>query len=288
MQNPINIPNPVYSIVSSWFNVEKMSFDWRGALENWLDFQNGTGQIVIAINTSVDDSPKIVREWVKQWKSDNPMSQTRVEIIDIEIPYDQPDFDGRGKAAATAAASEPYVILLDCDERIAPSTRRAWDRMAVELETGPYDAFLVPVIDLIGDERTYSKVGSKWYIHKNSPNITRGVVKWAYREDGTWDKTKSDSCEAIYRDTQELVKSAPIIMTGLPMWMQVAQMESGEVPFIYHLGALDLKQRVKQSAFWRPIWNLRDSTAKEPELTEKDLDEIPRFRHSLPSWRKLQ
>lgn len=283
--NPANIPTPTFSIVSSWFNVEKMKFDWRGALENWMTFLRGTGEIVIAVNTSEDNSPNLIREWFKNFKMDNPTNFTKFEVIDIEIPYTDPAFDGKGKAAATAKATERFVILLDCDERLVPGSRDAWLRMAIELEVSKYDGFLVPVIDVIEDEKKYKSIGTKWYIHKNLPYITRGVVKWAYREDGTIDKTKSDTCEAINKETGQLISAAPIIMMELPDWMKVAQMESGEVPFVYHLGFLDLEQRLRQSEFWRPVWDLRDGTAKEPETTLEKLQAMDRARHNLPTWK---
>lgn len=280
-----NIPTPTFSIVSSWFNVEKMKFDWRGALENWLTFLRGTGEIVIAVNTSQDDSPKLIREWVNNFKIDNPTNFTKIQIIDIEIPYTDPAFDGKGKAAATDKATERFVILLDCDERLVPGSRESWLRMAIELETSKYDGFLVPVIDLIEDDKKYKSIGSKWYIHKNLPYITRGVVEWAYREDGTIDKTKSDTCEAINRESGQLISAIPILMMELPDWMKVAQMESGEVPFVYHLGFLDLEQRLRQSEFWRPVWDLRDGASKESEMTLEKLQAIPKARHNLPTWR---
>lgn len=280
-----NIPTPTFSIVSSWFNVEKMKFDWRGALENWLTFLRGTGEIVIAVNTSQDDSPRLIREWVNNFKIDNPTNFTKIQIIDIEIPYTDPAFDGKGKAAATDKATERFVILLDCDERLVPGSRESWLRMAIELETSKYDGFLVPVIDLIEDDKKYKSIGSKWYIHKNLPYITRGVVEWAYREDGTIDKTKSDTCEAINRESGQLISAIPILMMELPDWMKVAQMESGEVPFVYHLGFLDLEQRLRQSEFWRPVWDLRDGTSKESEMTLEKLQAMPKARHNLPTWR---
>jgi hypothetical protein len=284
---PSNLPRVTFSIVTSVFNVNKAEFNWKETFRNWLAFQNGTGQIVIAINKSVDDSPNLIRAWVQEWKMENPRSLTKIDVIDIDIPYKNPEFDGWGKAAATAAATEPYVILLDCDEVLVPSMRGAWVRMATELEmNGNLEAFLVPVVDLIGDERSCRAVNSKWYIHKNLPHITRGVVKWAYREDGSICKEKSDTCECIHKDTKELVKAALILMPGLPMWMQLAQMESGEVPFVYHLGYLDLQLRLKRSEFWRPVWDKRDRQSKEPKITLTDLENMPRSRHNLPSWKE--
>jgi hypothetical protein len=276
---------PTFTIASSWFNVEKAGFAWREAAANWLDFLGGDGQLVIAINTSEDDSPRLVREWTARWQAEHADSATRIDILDIAIPYTDAAFDGKGKAAATAAATEPYVILLDADERLVPRMRRKWDALALELERSPYEAFLVPVVDLLGDEQHYKDCGQKWYLHKRLPHLTRGVVKQAWNPDGvTWDTSRSDSCELIHRETGELARAAGILM-GLPHYMTVPQMESGEVPFVTHLGYIDLEQRVRQSAFWRPVWDSRCQPGKEPETTLATLEAIPRYRHNLPSWR---
>lgn len=266
-----------------------MKFDYKGAFENWLAFLNGSGQLVVAINTSTDGTPEKVREWFTNWKNENPTSQTKINVIDIAIPYTEPDFDGRGKAAALAACTEPFCILLDLDERIVPSMRNTWKRLAQDLEMSGYDAYFVPSVDLAGDERHYRCGGEnlpyKWYLHKNLPYLTRGVVNFARREDGSWDKSKSDSTELVNKGTYTLARTTHFIMHALPHWLLAAQMESGDVPFIYHLGSLDYEQRVRQSAFWKPVWEARDPSAQEPETTLADLEKIPRYHHNLPPWK---
>ena len=285
------INRPTFSIVTSWYNVVRMRFAWREAAENWLDFLNGDGQLVIAINTSDDDTPRIVREWVAKWQAEHTASATKIDVIDIAIPYTDPAFDGKGKAAATAAATEPFVILLDCDERIVPSMRRKWNSMALDLERSQYEAFLVPTIDLMGDEEHYKAdytIGGKWYIHRNLPYLTRGVNVHARNPDGVTFKTDaSDSCDLIHNETGTLARAGSILAPGLPHFLTVPQLESGDVPFVYHLGYLDHEQRVRQSAFWKPVWEQRcGQTKEEPVTTLETLAAIPRYRHRLPSWRE--
>jgi hypothetical protein len=207
-------------------------------------------------------------------------------VVDIDIPYTDPEFDGRGKAAALEKCTEKFCILLDLDEVLIPRQRRFWERLAQELEHSQYEAFLIPVVDLIEREDRYAKTGLKWYLHKNLPHITRGVVKWAYREDGSIDKTKSDTCDAIHKETRELVNAAAIMNTALPSFLLVGQMEGGEIPFVYHLGYLNLEQRLKRSEFWRPVWDNRDKHSSEAAKTMEDLLAMPKYRHNLPSWRE--
>lgn len=280
--------HPTFSLHSSVFNVARAGFDWTEALTNWLTFLRVGDQLVLAVNTSEDGSPTLLRDWLAAWHAQHPTSGIRTHVIDIAIPYTEPDFDGRGKAAALAACTEPFAILLDLDERICTTMRPAWDRFANALEDGGPDALLIPSIDLHGDEQHYrcggASLGAKWYMHKRLPHITRGVVKWARRPDDSIDKTRSDTCECLDSRTGELV-SAVSLLAGWPHCMSIKRLESGEIPFVYHLGGLNLEQRVKQSAFWRPHWDNRDRHSAEPETTLEQLQAIPRFRHYLPSWR---
>lgn len=279
----------MFSIHTSLFNAIKMRFDWQEAFENWLSFLNGTGQLVVAINTSEDDTSSKVKEFFQNWQRANPQSRTKIDVLDIQIPYTDPAFDGKGKAAALAACTEPYCILLDIDERIVPSMRDRWVRAARDLEHSSSDALFIPSIDLIGDDRHYkvaSQLGCKWYLHKNRPYLTRGVVDFARRPDGSIDKTKSDTCELVVKDTFQLARCVYIVINSMPQWMVMSQLESGAIPFVYHLGWLDAEQRVRQADFWRPVWNLRDPTKEEPAIALADIEKIPRYRHNLPNWKE--
>lgn len=280
---------PTYTIATSIFNVVRMGFAWEEALDNWLRFLGEDGQLVVAINTSDDDTPAKVRAWVEQWRQSHFADrQPQIDVIDIAIPYTDPAFDGLGKAAATDAATQPFVILLDIDERLVPSMRRKWDALALELERSQFEAFLVPSIDLIGDEEHFKDpVGAKWYLHKRLPHLTRGVVAQARQADGPIDTSKSDTCELIHRDTAELARTAHVVAPGMPSYITVPQLESGEVPFVYHLGWLDAEQRLRQSDFWAPVWTARrGGKDPEPKQTLESLAAIPRFPHHLPGWRE--
>lgn len=275
------------TIHTSIFNVERMRFKWREALQNWLQFLGGTGEIVIAINTSDDNTPALVRAYCDKLIAESPHSGTKIRVVDIEIPYTNPAFDGLGKAAALSHVTQPYAILLDIDEFLVPSQRKLWMGMVRELENRRnLDALLIPVVDLCGDEQHFSKTGSKWYLHRNSPNLTRGVVNFARRADGTFDTTKSDSCELITKDTGDLARAAPILMPELPDFLKLSNLEAGEVPFVVHTGYLDLEQRLRQTEFWRGHWENREGKpGSQPKTTLADLEKIKRFRHNLPDWR---
>lgn len=269
------------SIVSSWFNVERMKFPWRDTLKNWVEFIGpGPGQIAIAVNTSDDNTANLVRDFAKGLI--DPRNRITVDVVEISIPYTDPEFDGKGKAAAVAAATQPYVVLLDGDERIPTNQRHLWANLMGELERNrSIDGFMIPVVDLFGDERHYKKIGSKWYLTRNSPNITRGVWKGGYREDGTIAINRSDTCECIYADTRDLIRAPHLLMPGLPDFMTMSSLETGQVPFILHYGWINKEQRLRQSGFWGPIWSARSGSDVKTESTIEDLEKIRPIRHNL-------
>ena len=277
------------SIYSSFFNVERMSFPWRDTLKNWLTFLDGRGEIVIAANTSTDGTPDLVEKFFKEFHENNFGNGTITKVIRTEIPYEDPAFDGKIKAAALSVCSQPFCTLLDCDERLVPQQRAQWFKLTRELEMNlSIDAIMVPVIDAFQDEKHYMCGGQslvqKWYLHRNSPNITRGVVRWAYRENGSIDIGKSDSCELIYKDSGELVRAAGLL-APLPHFMQVSSLSSGETPFVWHLGYLDKQQRIKQDEFWQPVWQNRDKSDVKTAKKIDELEKIQYYPHRLLSWK---
>lgn len=273
----------MFSIYGMMFNVEKMKFDWRDAIENWDQFLQTNGEIVIAVNKSEDKSLELIKDFTSKIKFKNPYSDTRFKILDVDIPYSDPEFDGKCKDAALKQCTNEYCILLDCDERIVQDNTEAWSYYRNKLAMNEnIDAYLIPSIDLHKDYKNYSKIGFKFYLHRNKPNIGRGVVKWAYREDGSIDIKKSDTTELKYRDSGELVKCQYTIMPELPDFIKVGQLQSGNSPFVYHLSTLDIEQRMRQNAFWEPVWQNRDKSEVKTQKTIEELKKMSYFSHNLP------
>lgn len=266
----------MFSIYSQFFNVEKMGFDWRGAITNWSNFLIEGEQISIAVNQSDDNSLELIREFCKTIQKN-----INFTITSINIPYTDPAFDGKGKNEALKLCKESFCILLDCDERIDPSDRKKWEFWARTLDNDQIaDAMFIPVIDLFHDKNNFKSVGTKWYIHKNRPYLHRGVVNFAYRKDKSIDITRSDTCELLREDDNLAFTVSPIphVLSDINKLNFVKNLN---LPLVIHLGWVEKQQRLKQSNFWTPVWNKRNGWEVEKKKTLEQLDLIPYYPHNL-------
>jgi hypothetical protein len=266
-----------HSIYGALFNANKMGFPWRETLDNWTCFLNGEGQISLAINTSEDDTFTAVTEYTKELAA-RPGNNVEYTITATEIDYANPLFDGMIKNEALKRCNRAFCTLLDIDEVLPLSNREAWEETISILANTTYDALFLPVIDLYHDEYHYKSLSQKWYMHKNKPYLKRGRVSFAAREDGSTDIERSDTCELI-REDGSLANSI-----GFPIANRLAAMSLNQVPYVVHTGWLGREQRLRQSSFWAPVWSARDGRKVERPLTEKDLDNIPYYPHTLPHW----
>lgn len=266
-----------HSIYTSAYNLINMGFDWRATLDNWGRFLGDEGQVVIAVNTSIDDTARALHEYAFEKNSSGGVVWW---VVETRIPYENPLFDGMIKNEALRRCTGQFCTLLDMDEvlPLGPSSRAAWNETMEILDQSTYDAVFIPVIDLFHDEWHYKSLGQKWYLHKNKSYLSRGRVSFAARQDGTTDIERSDTCELI-RSDGSLANTA-----SFPGCPPLTRKALNQVPYVVHLGWLNKQQRLRQSAFWAPVWSARDGQKVEKPLTNEDLDKIPYYPHNLPHW----
>lgn len=259
-----------------------MGFPWRNTLDNWTRFLNGAGQIVIAVNTSTDDTFTAVMDYVNELSA-RLGNEVEYTVVSTAIDYADPLFDGLIKNEALRRCNRPYCTLLDIDEVLPLSSRATWQECMDILGTIGADALFLPVIDLFHDENSFKSLAQKWYLHKNRPYLKRGRVEFAARADGSTDITKSDTCELV--DTHGRLASATMLnVMALSESDRLKVMAAGRLAYVTHLGWLDKQQRLRQSAFWSPVWNARNGASVEKPLELADLDKIPHKLHGLRHW----
>jgi len=255
-----------FSIYTSLYNLSGGFIDYNAALDNFCSFAE---EVVVGTTT---DSKGNTIELLQEYQKSN--SKVKLAITDFKL--DTAEFDGQIKNAALKLCTKKFCILLDGDERLVISDKNKWIELANKLESSSFEAVMIPVIDLFNSEKEYKSIGRKWYLHRNNPTFTRGIVNFAKKQDGNLDHSKSDTCELLNEDGN-LVKAALIEQT-----LTVEEIKDKDVPYILHYGYLDKENRLKSNKFWQPIWNKRAGE----EVTDiihsiEELNKIKYFKHNL-------
>lgn len=250
------------SIYTSAFNLIKNKFDYKDALFN---FSNLANELVIAVNTSEDDTLEVLKEEARQ------NTKCNIKVISTDFLYTDPLLDGKIKNAALQASTEDVKIGLDMDERIPLWQKGSWMSYATFLKHSQYPAFFIPSVNLYKDENHYFSITKKWYMHKGG--LKRGPVNFGLNKDGTVDINKSDTCELIDKDGN-LVPSMDVSLSDL---------------FVYHLGYMNLEDKIlRNKNFWKNHWSVESGREVEIPLT---LDEISKNRivkkHNWAHWNLL-
>lgn len=227
----------MFSIYTSAFNLIKNKFNYKFHIQNFSQFAD---EVVIAINTSEDNSVNEVRDYVIE-NCDN------VYILETNFSYEDPLLDGKIKNAALQATKQDIKIGLDMDEYIPLWQQYIWENIANQLMYSPAKAVMIPSLNLYKDKDHYFSITPKWYMHKK--DLYRGAVSWAKKNDGTVDTSKSDTCELIDKD-ENLVYSiqSPFDMQSL---------RTNNNPFVVHTGYINLENRIlRNNNFWKKHWKI--------------------------------
>lgn len=272
-----------FCLHTSIFNVVKMEFDYHRAIDNWSSFLEqfpDYHEINLVVNTSEDDTLNVIKEAAIKYRKTNVV----INVIESNIPYSDPAFDGKIKDVGFQASSADYNILLDLDECAPIYSAKSWIQAANQLGNSDFDALLIPSIDLFGDFEHASAVGQKWYLVKNRAYLHRGVFAGAIKANGYINIEKSDTCEILGPDGN-LAKSANIFDPRMTYQQKLTELQTNKWPFVFHLGALDLDQRIRQNAYWQPIWSQRaGEEVTNIKLSKDQFKDQSIFKHGLKHW----
>lgn len=273
-----------FSIHTSLFNVIKMDFDYKSSIDNWSTFLSlipGYHEINLVVNTSEDNTLEVIKQCAIDYRKQNVV----INVIESNIPYSDPAFDGKIKDIGFQESTGDINILCDADEIIPLYTAKSWLKVGNQLmENNEIDGLLIPSIDLFGSFEKATAVGQKWYMVKNKSYIKRGVFAGAIKADGKISVDRSDTTEATYLDGS-LIKSAHLFDPQMTYEQKLKELQSGNYPFVFHLGSLNIDQRVKQNNFWKSHWENR---AGEPvnniKLNKEEFNNTSTFEHGLKHW----
>jgi hypothetical protein len=235
----------MFSIYTSAFNLIKNKFNYKFHIQNFSQFAN---EVVIAINTSEDDSVNEIRDFIIR-------NCNNVYILETNFQYDDPLLDGKIKNAALQATKQDIKIGLDMDEYIPLWQKNIWENIANQLRYSSAKSIMIPSVNLYKDNKNYFSITPKWYLHKK--DLYRGPVNFAKKNDGTVDTSKSDTCELIDNNGN--------LVSSIQMPFDIESLKTEQYPFVVHTGYMNLHNRLlRNKNFWAKHW-FTESGGKEPE-----------------------
>lgn len=254
----------MFSIYTSLYNLSDGFIDWEDALTNFCSFAD---EVVIATFKNDQKSIDLIREYAME-------SLPYIKVVPVDIDINDIAFDGKLKNAALKACTQPFCILLDADEFIPLSTKDRWIKYTEFLSKFPdLDGFFIPSVNLCRDVFHYKDIGYKIYLHKNSPNLFRGIVNYARTDNHTIDINKSDTTELI--DSNGNLAKLSMLSNSLDY------LKNNGVPYVFHKWAIDFNKRIAQNNFWEPVWSNRAGKQVNHSITREKLEKIEVFCHNL-------
>jgi hypothetical protein len=245
----------MFSIYTSAFNLIKNKFNYKFHIQNFSQFAD---EVVIAINTSEDNSVNEVRDYVIE-NCDN------VYILETNFSYEDPLLDGKIKNAALQATKQDIKIGLDMDEYVPLWQKYIWENLANQLYYSPAKAIMIPSVNLYKNKNNYFSITPKWYMHKKS--LYRGAVTWAKKNDGTVDTSKSDTCELIDENGN--------LVYCLQSPFDIESLKSENFPFVIHSGYLNLYNRIlRNENFWDNHWKIESGGEAPKHKVHKTLEDF--------------
>lgn len=223
------------SIYSSAFQLQANNiFGWQKSFRNSCELAD---ELVIALNTSTDNSEELIREELKDY--DN------WKIIKTSFDKSQPGFDGLIKNAAMQAATGECKLVIDADEFVLPRHRPLWENLCFRLKFDDCLGYALPSLDLYKDWDHYKSLNSKVYLSKG--NTFRGIANQIKKAGGFVDTTRDDSCCLIMENGDY----APVKFHQ----NDLSAIENDESVVVLHMGYISIQSRIdRTNAFWGQHW----------------------------------
>jgi len=252
-----------FSVYSQVWNAKTYNIDYKAALINFMNFLEEDDEIVIAVNTSEDETLDNVVSFTASLPFKN------IIVVPTDFSYTDIEFDGKIKNEALQKTTREIKIQMDIDERFDLNQKDIWRSMGKSLWMSKeyITGWLVNTIDVyetLKHAKIGDVIGQKFRMHIGG--ISRGVPNEAWLVGRTsFDTSVSDSTEPI--DSKgNLINNFAFSSLG----------------YTVHLGYLNYKYRAKLDEFWNPHWKLRSGNTKEEDLkTVESLQKIEICEHNL-------
>ncbi|SRR5260221_7853963 len=262
-----------FSIYSTSFNILDKKFDYKDALDNWALYAD---QISIAVNTSIDDSYKVLEEYGKE--KGYPLS-----LIKTNFSYDDPFCYGKIENAAMQNCDGDILIQQNLDERFL-CDKEILNKLGARLLREEFiDAYFVPTIDLYGDKEHYlPPIKAKWYISKRG--LYRGAVNFGLKSDGRPNYERTSTDELIDKDGN-LCRSQSLLYDNSIEHLR--EYVKAGMPISFHTGYLNLTDRLSRSLWWKEFWNKATGDENKHPTSIEELANKSTEIHGLSLWNKI-
>jgi hypothetical protein len=244
----------MFSIYTSAFNLIKNKFNYKFHIQNFSQFAD---EVIIAINTSEDNSVNEVRDFVIE-------NCNNVYILETNFSYEDPLLDGKIKNAALQATKQDIKISLDMDEYIPLWQKYIWENIGNQLMYSQAQAVMIPSLNLYKDKEHYFSITPKWYMHKK--DLYRGPVNWAKKDNGTVDTSKSDTCELIDENGN--------LVYCMQTSSDIDSLRNNN-PFVVHTGYINLDNRIlRNKNFWEKHWKIESGGEPPKHKVHQSLNDF--------------
>lgn len=223
------------SVYSSAFQLQANNIlGWQKSFRNSCELAD---QLVIALNTSTDESEEMIREELKDYEN--------WKIVKTSFSTDQPGFDGLIKNAAMQECDGEFKLCIDADEFVMPRQRHLWENLCFQLKFDNCLGYALPSLDLYLDWEHYKALNSKVYLSKGK--TFRGIANQVKKQGGFVDTTRDDSCCLITEDGNYApIKFHPNDLSAI---------ENDESVVVVHMGYLSKESRIQRTLnFWGQHW----------------------------------
>jgi hypothetical protein len=256
----------VISIYHSAFNLNKHGFTgWQDCLRRSCHFAD---EVVVAINTSEDNTEETILDILKK-------EAKKFKIVNTSFSYFDPWLDGKIKNSALQECTQEFKIQLDLDEYIPLNQKNLWENLCFNLKFNTQiQCIAIASVDLYKDFEHYKSINHKQYLHKGiafrAPQIA------ARKQDGTINTLMSDGCDLVDENGNFVSTQA--------LDNRLEALESKQIPFVVHLGYVDLNSRLKRNhEFWNEHWHIESGglpPAHKIHMNHEDF-EYPYLVHNL-------
>lgn len=261
------------SLYSTAWQICKMDFDFKSALDNWATFAD---EISIAVNTSTDGTYDALASYAAEQNYPVRLVQTTYDFGKDPYAY------GKTVNAALQNCTGDLMILQDMDERFLVGRDKLQEMHRILRSRFDIQAFFIPTIDLYGSYERAAKIGEKWYGH--GPSLYRGPVNFGIKSNGYIDYNKSSSDELV-SITGELIPTLKLLNKELTIENLRAYVAEGW-PISFHLGYFDLKNRSQRAEWWGKFWKMATNGDPNGHITDvAELEKRHTFEHGLPLWK---